>query len=139
MGSAIWLFLALPGWYFSTILAPFSAEILTAVPAIGIVSLAIGAVWGLIKRRRGLLIFLLLPAAGQVLVVAAGFMRGSLREEVAQPILLAFLLLQIAVAGYLVFRLKGARLPAAALTVFTVSYAFFAAFVASMAFNDTWL
>ncbi len=83
--------------------------------------------------------FLLLPVASQVLVVVAGFMRGSLREEANQPILLAFLLLQIAVAAYFVFRLNGARLSAAALAVFTVSYALFAAFVAAMAFSDTWL
>ncbi len=139
MGNAIWLTFALPEWYFSSILAPFSAGLLTAIPALGIVGLAIGAVWGLMKRRRGLLMFLLLPAASQVLVVVAGFMRGLLRDEASQPFLLAFLLLQIVVAGFFVFHLNGARLPAAALAVFTVSYALFAAFVAAMAFSDTWL
>ena len=139
MGNAVWLSFALPNWYFSALLAPFSAGILTAIPALGIVGLTIGAVWGLMKRRRGLLMFLLLSAASQVLVVVAGFMRGSLRDGADQPILLAFLLLQIVVAGFFVFRLKGARLPAAALAVFTVSYALFAAFVATMAFRDTWL
>lgn len=39
MGNAIWLFFALPEWYFSTILQPFSAGPLTVIPALGIVSL----------------------------------------------------------------------------------------------------
>lgn len=139
MGNAIWLFFALPKWYFSTILAPFSVGPLTGIPALGIVALAIGAVWGSIMRRRGLLIFLVLPAASQVLVIVAGFMRGQLAAEVHEPILLAFLLLQTGVAGYFVFRLSGARLPATALAIFTLSYALFSAFVATMAFNDSWL
>jgi len=139
MGNAAWLFLALPAWYFSTILAPFSAGVLTAIPALGILCLAIGVVLGIVKRKTSLMIFLLLPAASQILVVIAGFMRGSLRYDANQPILWTFLLLQIAAAGYIVWRLKGARRPAAALAVFTSSYAFFAAFVAAMAFSDTWL
>ena len=49
------------------------------------------------------------------------------------------MLLQIAGAGYIVWRLEGARWPAAAIAIFTSSYAFFAAFVAAMAFSDTWV
>lgn len=139
MSNAVWLFVAVPSWYFSTILAPFSAGPLSAIPAFGIICLACGAVWGLRQRRRGLLIFLLLPAASQGLVVVAGFMRGMLKGESSQPYLLAFLLLQIIVAGCFVFRFSGARFPATALAIFTVSCALFAAMVAGMAFRDTWL
>jgi hypothetical protein len=39
-------------------------------------------------------------------------------------IFIVFILLQIAGAGYLVFRSRGARLPGIALSVFTLSYAF---------------
>lgn len=137
MGNAVWLFFALPVWYFSTITAPFGSGVLSAIPVLGIVSLVLGVVWGVIIRRLGLMIFLLLPAASQALMVVAGFMRGS--PTYSLPILSTFLLLQIAFAGYFVVRLKGARLPAAVLTIFTASYAFFAAFVATMAFSDTWL
>jgi hypothetical protein len=137
MGNAIWLFFALPDWYFSTILAPFSTGVLTVVPAVGIVALAVGAAWGVAKRRLGLSAFLVLPAASQALVVVAGFMRGTVGN--AEVIIWTFLLLQAVAAGYFVFRLKGARLPASALAVFALSYAFFASFVASMAFSDVWV
>ena len=139
MGNAVWLFFALPDWYFSTILAPFSAGVLTVVPAVGIVGLVVGTVWGAAKRRRALLIFLVLPAASQALVAVAGIMRGDLRNHESEVILWTFLVLQAVAAGYFVFRLNGARLPASALAVFALSYAFFASFVASMAFSDVWL
>ena len=139
MGNAVWLFWAVPTWYFSTLLKPFSAGALSAVPAFGAVCLAIGAVWGIRRRKANLLIFLLLVAASQALVVVAGVMRGSLRGGAGQPILGTFLLLQVAIAGYLVWRLKGTRWAAAALAIFTSSYAAFAAFVAAMAFSDDWL
>lgn len=139
MGSAIWLFFALPEWYFSTILAPFGAGVLTAIPAVGIVALAFGVIWGAARRQLGLLIFLSLPVASQVLVAVSGFMRGGLGDHESEVVLWTFLLLQAAAAGYFVFRLKGARLPASALAIFALSYAFFASFVASMAFSDVWL
>jgi len=137
MGNAVWLFLATPAWYFSTVLAPFSAGPLTAIPALGVLSLALGVTLGALKRERGLLVFALLPLASQALVAVAGFMRGMLREST--PLIWAFLLLQVAVAAYLVWRVKRARLAAVALAVFAASYAFHAGFIASMAFTDTWL
>jgi hypothetical protein len=140
MGNAIWLFWAVPTWYFSTILMPFGAGSLSAVPALGVVCLAVGAVSGIIKRKTNLLIFLLFIVASQVLVVVSGFMRGSFPGETSErsllTILSALVLLQIAGAGYVVWRFKGARWPAAMLAIFTSSYAAFAAFVALMAFNN---
>ena len=94
MGNAVWLFFSLPMWYFSTITAPFASGVLTAVPALGIVSLVVGVVWGAIKRRLGLMIFLVLPVASQALMVVAGFMRGL--PQFSLPVLSTFLLLQIA-------------------------------------------
>jgi hypothetical protein len=143
MGNAVWLFCAVPTWYFSTLLMPFGAGMLSAIPASGAVCLVIGAVWGIIERKANLLVFLLLIVASQALVVVAGFWRGSLRgttnELTLQTLLGIFLLLQIAIAGYFVWRLKGARWPAAALAIFTSSYAAFGAFVAAMAFSNDWL
>jgi hypothetical protein len=98
MGDAVWLFFALPNWYFSTIVTPFGAGTLTAIPTLGIVSLVAGVLWGAFKRRLGLLVFLALPAASQGLVVVAGFMRGSLLHG-SEPIILGFVLLQIAIAA----------------------------------------
>lgn len=139
MYNALWLFFAVPQWYVTTILAPFSAGPLTAIPALGVVCLIVGLVLGLMESRKGLLLFLLLPAASQGLVVVAGFMRGMLPNDGSHLYLSAFMVLQIAAAGYLVFRLRGARWAAFALSVFTVSYALFAAFVAGMSFTDVWL
>jgi len=70
-----------------------------------------GVVLGIVRREKGLLIFLLLPAASQILVVIAGFLRGSFRSNDSQIGILiwAFVLLQIAGAAYFVWRLKGAR------------------------------
>ena len=139
MYNAVWLFLALPKWYFSTILVPFSTNLLTLIPMLGILSLAIGVLLGLLQGRRDLLLFLLLPAASQALVVISGLMRGEFPDGASDPYLWAFILLQVAAAGYLVFRLSGARWAATALAIFSVSYARFAALVAGMSFADIWL
>jgi hypothetical protein len=143
VGNAVWLFWAVPSWYFSTLLMPFGAGPLSAITALGAVCLIIGAGWGIIKRKTSLLLFLLLIAASQVLVVDAGFSRGLLRgttnQITLQTLLGAFLLLQVVIAGYFVWRLKGARWPAVVLAIFTSSYAAFGAFVAAMAFSDDWL
>jgi hypothetical protein len=142
MGNAIWLFWMVPVDYFWTIASPFSTDLLTIVPVLGILSLAIGVVTGIAKREKRLLLFLLLPAASQFLLVVAGFARGAFRHNPSHLslwIIWTFIMLQIAGAAYLAWRLKGARVPAAAMGVFTSSYAFMAAFVASMALNDDWL
>ena len=142
MGNAIWLFWLVPVEYFSTIASPFSAGPLSLIPALGILSLAIGAVAGIAKREIGLLIFLVLPAASQILVAVAGFKRGAFQHDASQLaswIIGTFMLLQIAGAAYIIWRLKGARGTAAAMAIFTSSYALFAAFIASMALHDDWL
>jgi hypothetical protein len=142
VNSALWLFLAVPAWYCSTIVSPFSAGPLSAIPALGVLSLVIGTVMGFAKRNMALLIFLAPTAASQLLVAVAGLLRGAFRQDPSHLslwILGLFMLLQLAGSAYIVWRLKGARWPAAAIAVFTSSYAFFAAFVASMAFSDDWL
>lgn len=139
MGNAIWLSLALPEWYFSTVVAPFSAGALSAIPAIGVVCLVIGSIWGGLKRWRELLVFSTMPIASQVLVAVAGFVRGAVEASASNFVLSVFLLFQLALAGYFVFRLKDTRPQALMLAVFGMSYAFFASFIASMAFGDVWL
>ena len=97
---------------------------------------------GFVGHETSLWIFLLLPAASQILVVVAGFKRGAFQHDANQLapwIIGTFMLLQIVGAAYIVWRLKGARGPAAAIAIFTSSYALFAAFVAAMAFSDNWL
>ena len=139
MYNALWLFFALPQWYFQNLLAPFSGGLLSTIPTVGISSLAIGLFVGLIQRRPDLFLFLILVAVSQGLVALAGFMRGMLSYEASSSWLLVFLGLQVIAAGYLVIRLRGARWAAAALAVFAISYALFAAVIARMAFIDVWL
>ena len=81
MDNAVWLFLAVPAWYSSAIISPFGAGPLTEIPALGIASLAVGIVLGILSRKTSLLIFLLLPAASQILVVVAGLLRGAFRSD----------------------------------------------------------
>jgi hypothetical protein len=57
--------------------------------------------------------------------------------EPAAP--LRFLGVQLMICGYLLYRLIGARLEASILSFFCMTYALFAAFIATMAFSDTWL
>jgi hypothetical protein len=142
MGNAIWLFWMVPVDYFWTIASPFREGAFTMIPALGVLSLAVGLVMGIAKREKRLLLFLLLFAASQILLVAAGFARGAFKHNPspgAPWIIWTFLVLQVAGAAYLVWRLKGARAPAAAMAVFTSSYAHDAAFVASMALADDWV
>jgi hypothetical protein len=142
MGNAIWLFWMVPVDYFWTIASPFSNGGFNMIPALGVLSLAIGVVVGIVKREKRLLLFLLLPVASQILLVAAGFARGAFKHATSSDtpwIIWAFILLQFAAAAYLVWRLKGARAPAAGMAVFTSSYALEAAFVASMALADDWV
>lgn len=139
MGDAIWLILALPEWFFSTVLMPLAAGPLTLIPAIGTVCLVVGIVLGAMKRKASLLLFLVPASLSELLVGVAGFLRGQMRGNPTDWLLGAFLIFQFLLCGYLIWQAKGARVAAAPLAVFSVSYATFAAFVAAMAFNDTWL
>jgi hypothetical protein len=141
MGNAIWLITALPVWYGSALIAPFSAGFLTLVPAVGSLSFAAGVILGAIKRRRELLLFSIPFVLSEALVAIAGLLRGRVLYGSAflDVLLLAFIALQFAIAGYLIYRIKGARTSATALGVFSVTYAAFGTFVARMSFTDRWL
>lgn len=139
MKTAAWLFLVLPQWYFGLALKAFAVGAFAIVPAVGALSLAVGAVLGLRKRRADFLLFLLPVALSHVLVATAGAFRGQLNSDRNAPILLAFMILQALTGAYLVYRAKGARIAAGALFIFTLTYALVAAFVAAMAFSDSWL
>jgi|EndMetStandDraft_9_1072997.scaffolds.fasta_scaffold158535_2 hypothetical protein len=141
MDSAIEYFLEFQTAYFGAILSPFKYGLATFIPAIGFLCLVAGVGVGLATRRRDFLLFLTLPIVSQAFVIISELMRGALQSPALEPvgstIVLAFLLLQVAVAGYLACRARGARLAASALAIFTVSYAFYAAFFAGMALaND---
>ena len=142
MNNAIWLLGALPSWFFDRATHPFSAGALTLIPAIGLLSLALGVITGAIKRRRDLLWFLLPSALSQGLVAIAGIMRGQVPYSGITALtvgILTFMAAQFIICGYLIYRVKGARVSATALSVFSVTYATFSVFVAGMSFTDNWI
>jgi hypothetical protein len=139
MNNAVWLILALPEWYFSALMVPFSLGMLSLAPSIGALALAVGVILGFVKRTRRLLFFAVPLLLSELLVGVAGALRGNVDASQANIVLLLFLAAQVMGAGYLVYKLRGVWPAAIALAIFSVSYAFFAAFVAGMSFTDSWL
>lgn len=140
MNNAIWLLTALPSWYLAGATNPFSAGVLTLIPAIGLLSLTLGVIFGTIKRRRELLWFMLPFALSEGLVAIAGMMRGQVPGSAELTVvILGFMATQLVVSGYLIYRIKGARISATALSMFSLSYAAFSIFVAGMSFTDNWI
>ena len=141
MGNAIWLFLVTPVWYLSalaTLLVP-GDRIFGLVALVGLLGLFLGTVLGVKRRQAKLLWFLLSPLLSQVYVALAGLLRGALASDPATLAFWIFMALQLALLSFLLFRFRDARLPGAALSLFGISYALFAAFFAAMSFTDTWL
>ena len=139
MGNALWLILALPEWFFPSVLMPFAAGPLTLIPALGTVCLAIGIGLGVMKHKPALWLFLIPALFCEALVGIAGLFRGELRGSASEWALVAFLIFQLALCGYLVWRVRGARTAAVPLALFSLTYAMYAAFIASMAFSDSWM
>jgi hypothetical protein len=137
MSNAIWLFFSLPAWYFPTILSPFAGSYLTAVPATGVVALAIGAILAALHRERAVLWGLLSAAMSQVLVTISGLMHGAV-DKPDGP-LLVFLAVQLVLVGVMVFKSRKSRLAAALVGWFCLTYAVLAAFSAAMSFSNAWM
>lgn len=139
MGDAIGLVLVLPRSYLAAALTPLSAGILTAVPAVGTLCLVAAAI-GVLRREARLLPFMLPFALTEVLAAVTGALRGQVRKSSAGGgVLLAFLATQLLTSIYLTYSRKGARLPAVLLATFSITYAAHGAFIAAMAFDDSWL
>lgn len=141
MNDAVDLFLQTPGWYLSAWGTLFQGDSLlfglgTGAGAIG---LLLGVALGIRRREARLLWFLLSPTLSQVYLVVAGLFRGQLSGGPLALVFGIFMAAQLVLLSVLLFRLCGARLPGAALSVFGISYALFAAFVAGMSFADDWL
>jgi len=136
MENALWLFQALPKWYFSTVMHPLSADALSAVPALGTVSLADGLTLGLIGREPRLFLFLIPFAFSQFFMAVAGVLRGELPGASSTLPQLFFIVVQIVLVAYLIYYVAGARGAAVVLAAFSLTYALFASFVAAMSFGN---
>jgi len=139
MNSAVWLFVLVPQWYFATLAHPFEAGLVSLIPVGGIVCLAVGVIVGAVKRQWNLFRFAASVVISAAFVAAAGVLRDRLAEEIGLLVTFVFLVFQLVLVGYLVYRAKGARPAAIALALFCLSYALFTAFVAAMAFSNDWL
>ncbi len=139
MSDAVRLFLGLPQWYSFNLLDPFAVGPLSIIPFVGIICLALGVAWGAWKRQRFLWRFGFPFLASQALVAVAGFLRGDLESSKAVFVLAPFMLVILGWSAFLVYKARGARIPALLLAVFTLSYASYASFVSWMAFTDSWM
>ena len=137
MADALWLNTILPQWYFMTIIAPFGAGVLTAIPASGIVTLVAGVILAIMRRERFVLFALLPVAAAHLYVTVAGFFRGQLPDS--SFLFSGLMLVELLFVGALILYARHSKLAAALLGWFCLTYSFFAAFIGAMAFSDTWL
>jgi hypothetical protein len=139
VSNLLWLVLALPDWYFSSLLAPFSDGILTLVPALGALCFVAGVALGVTRRTPRLLFFAIPFMLSETLVAVAGLLRGQVQSATANPILLVFVATQLILSGALVWLIRRARLAAVLLAVFSLTYALFGIFIAGMSFANDWI
>jgi hypothetical protein len=139
MNNAVWLLLAVPHWYFSTIGHPLSAGPLSAIAAVGSICFVIGVILGFIRREPQLLLFLIPFVLSELFVAIAGALRGQLKDVSSHFPEILFIVVQIILVAYLIYHVSRARLAAVALAVFSVTFALFATLVAAMALSDTWI
>lgn len=138
MGDAIWLFYALPAWYFEAVLNPFAAGILTLIPAAGGLCLLLGIVIGIRRKKPCLFWFLSSLIVSQAFTALSGFYRGHFSDNIFWPIL-AFAILQLLAIALSMRASITALVPALLITVFCISYALYAWFVTAMSLTDTWI
>ena len=137
MENVVWLSLAYPGWYVSTLRAPFAHIWLTTIPASGVVALAAGLILALVKREPAVLLAVGAFLISHAYVAIAAFFRGQYSDS--GPSLIAFLVVVAALVVFMIVRARASRLAAILVGWFTVTYALFSGFVGSMAFADVWM
>ena len=138
MGNAIWLFSFLPETFIDFIGASIS-EIgwIGVIPTVGICCGVPGAIWAVLRRWKGALLFLISIAASHLTAAAAGFFRGRLDKP--DTVLIPFFIAQILFCSFIFYRYRQHRVTAVLCAVFCLSYAFVAWFISTMAFRDVWL
>ncbi|MEX2617153.1 MAG: hypothetical protein WD767_13740 [Alphaproteobacteria bacterium] len=134
MSDGIRLFLDLHLWFAATLTNPYGQGAFSLLALGGMVCLMVGAMLGLARPRRRLLLFLFPVLASQGFVLGAGLL------QVAFPaggvwLGLVFASLQIAVIGLAFFRNRDVWLPSLCLSVFCAIYAWYAHFAAATILN----
>ena len=140
MQNALWIFFALPQWYFESITVPFLHPVLTGIPASGIVALALGIVAGLIGAWNSNLLWILASVgASQAYVAITGLFRGQMTEYASDWPFYCLMAVQLAIMTVLLWRARGKRVAAGLLSWFGITYALYAGVIGQMALSDTWL
>lgn len=141
METATILLLTLPKTFFSALAAVNTSDvaIVGLVSWTGTVGLAVGTIEGIRRRQSKLLWLSLSPLLSHVLIASAFLLQGQVHGRLVSWTSWTFLAFQIVLLSFLVFRFKGARVPAVSLSIFGMTYALFSAFISTMAFTDTWL
>lgn len=127
-------------WYFEAIFPLQSTElgIIGTMAKVGAACLLAGVVLGLIQRHRPLLLFLIPAATAHLYVAGAGWFERSMPYPPGDRLaVVPFLLLQLALCLYLVFRT--ARVAGVFLAIFALTYSWFAGFIGGMALTGDWL
>ena len=135
----MWLSVFLLEWYFDAVFssAP-DLGIIGIMPKVGATALLTGVVFGLVERQRSLLLFVIPIVTAQVFVAAAGLFERSIAYPADDgAVTVPFLLVQLAICTYLVF--KTGRAGSLSLAIFALTYSWFAGFISAMALTGDWL
>ena len=142
MGNAVWLTLAIPKWFFSTLLAPFAGGPLTLLPSAGSVCLGIGVFEAVRHRQWRLSLIAFSFLLSEVFGALSGLLRGqyTIQSHQSPSILInTFLGSQLIINMFFLYWFKNARVSALFLVVFCLIYALFTLFVAEMSLQEAWL
>ncbi len=129
----------LPVWFFAAVAHPLQAGSLTVIPFLGTLGLIVGTTMAIVQRSRALFLFFFPFVVSECYVAIAGSFRGQVHGQLLLVPLWIFIFVQMALVGYLVFRVRQIRLATLAFTAFSLSYAYIAWLVGQMAFTDTWV
>ncbi len=116
-----------------------SGEWLLVIPFTGVLALLCGVFLWLRQGRPQLYLLLFSPAASLLMVFIAGLFRGKAGGDAATPLLVGFLAAQSVFLAYALYRYRASWMPVMLFAYGFFVYAIFSAFVAAMAFTDTWL
>ena len=135
----MWLSVSLLEWYFDAVFASASdLGIIGIMPKVGAIALLAGIIFGFVQRQRSLLLFFIPVVTAHVFVAVAGLFERSITYPSNDGVAtVPFLLVQVAICTYLVF--KTARLASLSLAIFALTYSWFAGFIGAMALTGDWL
>lgn len=135
---AFWL---LPYWYLGALdaISKPDAFLFGFISWAGIIGLMFGLLWGIVNRHVALCWFVISPVLSSMMFGITGLFARQLDSLVTEWLFLGFLLVQLAILSFLVFRSRGMRIPAISLSVFGFCYALFAGFFGAMALTGAWL